>query len=169
MPDFKPIPSIFYDNNAWHDNIDDYYGDKPKYLPKIILDSPVRMLTNSITTSINIYGMHTDIMIDCFELTINPLYEPGEYKTLNYNACREAAIRNNDPRFNDLAEALYNIRRLFEKDKGFLPIHFAKEIAQVEGNTDEFKFTHFAEVISKITKIHVHQVVELIRSEYVVE
>ena len=165
MPDLKPIPADFYSSSAWHQNLLEYYGDKPKFLPKNILNAPIAILTKGVATSIEVYGAYTQDQINFLSYTVNPLYEKGEFKKTTYKHIADAATNTPFPKFNEMADALLNIRMMFERDKEFLLTHFKTEINQLEGASEETKFLLFAEALRSIVKTHINQVVELIKTE----
>ncbi|MFZ2484836.1 MAG: hypothetical protein WAW81_02770, partial [Minisyncoccia bacterium] len=124
---------------------------------------PLTSLSRAIENIINIYGNFPKTTMQFFKQTINPLFEPNEYYNIIYLKLRKLAEDENRPNFYTLAENLFYIRRLFEKDREFLSDYFRKELELLDG-TEEEQLAKLADVLHGITKVHVNQIVNMIKN-----
>jgi hypothetical protein len=158
-----PLPLDFYDAEGWQESIVDFYCANQQFPGKEILNAPVAMLTKSIGNAIDIYGDFPDKVINLFNQLISPLFFGDDYEKNVYLPIKKAAISESNPPLADLAGSLYNIRKIFDKNKNFLLNNFQAQIDQVNQPNDAEKFTYFADRVQKITKVHVHQIVDIIK------
>lgn len=166
MPDTieKPIPEDFYDVPGWFDSLVQFYADEHKKLERDVLEMPLTVLTAAIGNVIHIYGNFTDDVLKLLEQTVNPLFEPGEYKSKVYDTLKVGAVNENNPAIDKMAESLMFIRSLFERDKLMLSKYFNEEIGKItEPGEITAKEEKFAEALRLITKVHVLQVINMIK------
>lgn len=160
----KPLPPQFYDARAWLRSLITHYTETHQLLSASALRLPLASLSRAIENVINIYGNFPDTTCQFFRQTINPLFESSEYYDDVYLKLKEAAEEESKPNFFILAESLLFIRRLFEKDSQFLLSQFSNEFELVEGHNEKDRLDKFAAILHTITKVHVNQVVKMIKS-----
>jgi hypothetical protein len=155
------LPHDFYDSNCWRINIIKHYVNN-KYSYKI-LEYPVQALTVSLETIIKVYGNYPEDVMVLLSQTTNPLFTSDEYKDNIYKVIKNDAILNKNPYIDAVAESLYYIRLLFEKNNAYLAEHFTTEILQLRGTTIDEKIQQFADELSMIVKTHTGQVRNMIK------
>ena len=158
----SPLPEDFYPVEGWCKSLVSHYSKANFLLPAHILQEPMDSLTIAIGNVIDIYGNFPESVYKLFVQTIDPLYEPDEYRNSIYTDLVTGAKEENNPSVRIIAECLYHIRRLFEKDQAYLHLNFPEEIAHTPGDTEEEKMEHFAKIISKITRVHINQINKMI-------
>jgi len=160
----KPIPEDFYDVPGWFESIVGFYADTQKKLEREALELPVTVLTAAIGNVIHIYGNFTGDVIKLFEQTVNPLFEPKEYHEEIYKTLKEGAVNENNPAIERLAESLLFIRNMFDRDKKMITEYFQDEIGKISEPAEVvMKEEKFAAIMSMITKVHVLQIVAMIK------
>jgi len=111
----EPLNDNFYAANGWQDSMTKYYADERHVLARESVEGVLKYLTVAIEKVIQIYGDFPEPVYKALRQTVNPLYEIDEYKNEVYNAIREAAKKEDRKIFYIVAEALFIMRRLFEK------------------------------------------------------
>jgi hypothetical protein len=160
----KPLPEDFYDVPGWFDSLIQFYSEEHKKLERDVLAMPLTVLTAAIGNVIHIYGNFTDDVLKLLEQTVNPLFEPGEYKAKVYETLKVGAVNENNPAIDKMAESLMFIRSLFERDKLMLSKFFNEEIGKISDAAEiTQKEEKFAEALRLITKVHVLQVINMIK------
>lgn len=150
-----PFPEGYYDKEGWYESLTSHYGEKQERLPLDVIGSPVYILVAALYDVIEIYGNFPKIVYNALGQTVDPLFEPEEYKTEIYQVLYDTGIEEDRPLLVDYAEGLLDIRNLFQKDEEFYKDYFPEEIEKVG-------YEKFSEVASDITRIHVKQVRKLI-------
>lgn len=165
MPEITaPIPEDFYDVPGWFDSLINFYSAEQKKLERDVLEMPLTVLTAAIGNVIHIYGNFAEDVLRLLEQTVNPLFETGEYEEKVYKTLKKGAIDENNPAIDKLADSLMYIRSLFERDKLMLSKYFTKEISKISDVAEiPKKEEKFSEALRLITKVHVLQVIKMIK------
>lgn len=150
-----PFPQGYYKKNGWHDSLITHYAEKQKRLPVEVMQSPLSVLVDSLYDIVEIYGDFPEIVYNVLGQTINPLFEPQEYKEKVVDVIYNAGVDEDRPLLIEYANALLAVRNLFQKDEKFYKSNFPEEI-------EEVGYEKFVEVISDITKVHVNQLRKII-------
>ena len=162
----KSLPEDFYDAPGWFDSLVGFYSKEQKKLERDVLEMPLTVLTAAIGNVIHIYGNFSEDVLRLLEQTVNPLFEPGEYEEKVYKTLKKGAVNENNPAIDKMADSLMYIRSLFERDKIMLSKYFNDEIGKM---TDPAEITQkeekFAEALRIITKVHVLQVINMIKEQ----
>ncbi len=161
--EIKPIPLNFYSAKPWLKSLVLHYVETHQLLPAGVLMVPLASLTRAIENVINIYGNFPQSTYQFLKQTINPLFEPNEYYNTIYLKLKEIAADENRPNFYILAESLLYLRRLFEKDTEFLEDSFSTELSLLPGTPEE-QVQNLSIALHNITKVHVNQIVKMIRA-----
>lgn len=159
----KPLPLNFYNKKGWLQTILDYYGGKPQYLPKPLLQKPMAALTKEVGNIIDIYGNFPESTYKALRQSVNPMYQQNEYYRRVYEEVRSVTVNTSEKEWELLAKSLLFIRRLYEMDEAFYRQYFEKEIAAVPVRFEDDKIRIYMERIREIVKNHVTQVSRLIK------
>lgn len=154
------LPIGFYDSKGWCKSIIGHYADD-EFSPDT-LRFPVEALTIGIGNIINVYGNHPKDVVKLIKQAVNPLYTPEEYKERIYKVIKQAAIKSKDPYVDMVAESLYYMRLLFEKDRNYIKDHFSDEIKRVGRDNETEKLEYLADELSSIVRTHARQVAGMI-------
>ena len=158
-----PLPDNFYDAEGWQGSLISFYSETNKKYDPEILAAPIKLITSSIANAIRVCGEGSGIIMRALELVINPLFEIGEYKQRVYKAVKDGAREINDPDLDSYAESLLCLHNLFSRDKEFITKTFQKELAAADGGDPTATFIKFAETMKLITKVHVQQVINMVK------
>lgn len=156
------LPLDFYKQEAWRDNLVNFYGREQKMLPADCLRSPMQTLTKAMYDVTYIYGNFPDIVHAALGQCIDPTFEPEEYYNKIYKFLKNAGERDKLTYIIEYADGLLALRLLFTRDKKFLKENFSSEIAITPGEGENSKYEKFASTIQKITKTHVKQIRDMI-------
>jgi hypothetical protein len=156
----KPLPSGFYNSDGWHKSLINHYADNN--FTKDILKFPLEALTVGIENIINVYGDFPEDVAKLLKQAVDPLFSPQEYEEKIYRVIKDDAIKRKDPYIDRVAEGLYFIRLIFEKNHQYLEVYFEDEISKVHGISDQEKLENFANELSMIAKVHARQISNMI-------
>lgn len=164
----KSLPRDLYNREGWLNSLTKYYCGEKKVLPERTAKTIFSFLVKSIENITYLNCYFPNEVYKFLQLTIDPLYDPDDFKKNIYEKINQIAEDNKTKTKYSInylitAESLYFIRRLYQQDTKFLLKEFPNEIALMPQKTNEEKLAAIAGYLQKITKAHIVQVIAMVK------